>query len=96
MLSTLKTLAYAGLGIQDKLNEVLEDLAKRGQQSKGEMAKTVAKAFSNLERRGKELRGKENHILNRVAEGLGLPSKNDIDRLEKKIQELSKRKTKES
>jgi len=96
MFTTLKTLAYAGLGIQDKLNEVLEDLAKRGQQRKGDMTETVEKAFRNLERRGKELRSKENDILNRVAKRLGLPSKSDIDRLEKKIQELSKGKGKES
>ncbi len=89
MFSTIKTLAYAGLGLQDKIHEALEELAKRGQSSRREMAQSIGKMINQLEKRGKEFQLKEQEFLNRLVERLGLPSKRDIERLEKKIQELS-------
>jgi polyhydroxyalkanoate synthesis regulator phasin len=93
MFSTIKTLAYAGLGVQDKIHEALEELARRGQSSRVGMAQSVGKMINQLEKRGKELQVEEHELLNRLAERLGLPSKRDIERLEKRIQELSQGKS---
>ncbi len=91
----LKKLFLSGLGLfaltQEKIEELLEELAKKGEISWGEKEDFLGE----LIKRGKEQKVEvERRIGEKVEEmfsRVNVASKDDIERLEKKIDELGKK-----
>jgi len=91
----LRKLFLSGLGLfaltQEKIEELVEEMAKRGEIAWSEKEDLLGE----LIKRGKEQKTEvERKIGNKVEEMLSrvnVASKDDIDRLEKKIDELGKK-----
>jgi polyhydroxyalkanoate synthesis regulator phasin len=91
MFTTLKQAALIGLGVSERAKEVLDELAKKGEGNSSEGAKKIRAFFESGERVETECRQKMEDIGNRVAQTIKIPSRSDIERLEKGLAELAEK-----
>ncbi len=89
MLTTLKRAALIGLGVSESAKETLEGLAKKGEQNSSEGAKQIRGFFESGEKVEAECRQKMEDICKRVAQTIRIPSRADIERLEKGLADLA-------
>ena len=89
MVKLIKTVLMAGLGLEAKVRKEWDELVRRGEESQTDCAKKVKSCAASLEKDLKELEKKERELIDKVMAKLPIATKADLDRLEKKIQELS-------
>jgi polyhydroxyalkanoate synthesis regulator phasin len=81
----------AGFGVQEKVNEFIDELVKKGELSDSQGAKLVKewseKAGKNTEQLGKSF----SELISRAMEKMDIPSKEDVEKLNKQIQSLAAR-----
>jgi len=87
----IKKTMLAGLGAQEKAMEFVDELVKQGELSKGEASSLVKEWVSKAEDSRKDLDFKVKDTLAAALEKLNIPSRDDVERLEKKLQNLSAR-----
>ena len=90
----LKKTLLAGLGIfslsREKAQELIEDLVQRGELSKGEGSKFVKAMMTKAEEEVAFLKQLIDDRVNRTLAKLGTSDKDEIKRLEAKIEKLTK------
>jgi polyhydroxyalkanoate synthesis regulator phasin len=91
MLSLIKKAVLAGLGAVAGGRETFDDLVRRGEQSQTDFAKTVKGFMTDTEKTLKKLEEKERECVDQVLKKMPMATKSDLDRLEKKIEELAAR-----
>ncbi len=87
----IKRAMLAGLGAQEKAREFVDELVKAGELSKSDASSLVKEWVSKAEDSRREF---DNRIKDAIAASLekfNIPSREDIEKLEKKIQNLSAR-----
>ncbi len=81
----------AGFGVQEKVNEFVNELVKKGELSESQGAKLVKewtdKADKNTEQLGKSI----SELVTKTVEKMKMPWSEDVEKLNKKIQTLSAR-----
>ena len=87
----VKRAMLAGLGAQEKAREFVDELVKAGELSKSEAATVVKEWSSKAEQSTKDMDIKLKDAVAGVLEKLNIPTKDDMERLEKKVQTLSAR-----
>jgi polyhydroxyalkanoate synthesis regulator phasin len=87
----IKRAMLAGLGAQEKAKEFVDELVKAGELSKSEGATLVKEWASKAEESTKDIDMKIKDAIGGAFEKLNIPSREDIEKLEKKIQGLSAR-----
>jgi polyhydroxyalkanoate synthesis regulator phasin len=87
----VKRALLAGLGAQEKAKEFIDELVKAGELSKGEAASLVKEWTSKAEQNTKDVDVKIKDAVSGVLEKLNIPSKSDLEKLEKKVQALNGR-----
>jgi len=90
----IKKAMLAGLGAQEKAKEFVEELVRTGELSKGEGASLVKEWASKAEESTKDMDHKIKDSIAAAFEKLNLATRDDMERLEKKIQGISARVTK--
>jgi polyhydroxyalkanoate synthesis regulator phasin len=90
----IKKAMLAGLGAQEKAKEFVDELVKAGELSKNEGATLVKEWVSKAEESTKDMDHKVKDTITAAFEKLNLATRDDLERLEKKIQGLSARLTK--
>jgi polyhydroxyalkanoate synthesis regulator phasin len=81
----------AGLGLQETVGEFLQELVKKGEISESEGAK-LFKEWSEKAEKSSDLLGLNiSQLLTRSLKKMNLPTKDDIERLNKEVGSLSKR-----
>lgn len=91
MLEILRKALLAGLGVQERAKELVDELVKKGELSQSEGAKLMKELMEKAEKGGEEIDKKVGGIVQKTLEKLNLPSRKDMEDLEKKVQELSNR-----
>lgn len=81
----------AGLGAQEKAKEFIDELVKTGELSKSEAANLVKEWTSKAEQSTKDIDVKIKDAVAGMLDKLNIPTKEDIEKLEKKIQALNVR-----
>ncbi len=81
----------AGIGVQEKVKELVDELIKKGELSEAEGAKLVKEWTEKAEKSTEGLRQTITELINSTLERLKLPSREEIERLEKKVDMLSER-----
>ncbi len=84
-----KKALLAGLGVQDSVRGLVDDLVKKGELSDAEGAKLVREWMAKAEERAKEIEQKVNERVSKTLGTMNLPTRDDVTRLEKQIQNLS-------
>lgn len=87
----IKKAMLAGLGAQEKVKEFVDDLVKKGDLSKSEGATLVKEWASRAEEGTKDMDLKIKDAMAAVFEKMNIPTRDDLEKLEKKVQGLSAR-----
>lgn len=87
----IKKAMLAGLGAQEKAREFVEELVKAGELSKSEGATLVKEWVSKAEESTKDMDHKIKDAIAAAFEKLNIPRLEDLDKLDKKIQNISAR-----
>ncbi len=86
----VKKALLAGLGVQDAAKTLLDDLVRRGELNDADAAKLLKEWMNKAEETTKDLEQKINERVNKTLGLMNLPSRDDIARLERQIENLSK------
>jgi polyhydroxyalkanoate synthesis regulator phasin len=87
----IKKAMLVGLGAQEKAREFVEELVKAGELSKSEGATLVKEWASKAEESTKDIDLKVKDAIGGAFEKLNIPTRDDLEKLEKKIQGISAR-----
>jgi polyhydroxyalkanoate synthesis regulator phasin len=87
----IKKAMLVGLGAQEKAKEFVEELVKAGELSKSEASTLVKEWSTKAEESTKEFDKRVKDTVANVLEKLNIPSRDGMEKLEKKIQALNAR-----
>ncbi len=87
----IKKAMLVGLGAQEKAREFVDELVKAGELSKSEASSLVKEWTTKTEERTKEFDKRVKDTVANILEKLNIPSREDIEKLETKIQALNGR-----
>jgi polyhydroxyalkanoate synthesis regulator phasin len=83
-----KTL-MAGLGIPEKIGEVVDDLVKKGEISESQGAKLLREYSEKVSKTGDEINKTVSELIDRALEKLNIPTRDELEKLNKKVTSLS-------
>jgi polyhydroxyalkanoate synthesis regulator phasin len=87
----IKKAMLAGLGAQEKAKEFVDELVKAGELSKSDASSLVKEWVSKAEDSRKEFDNRIKDAISASFEKLNIPSRDDIEKMEKKLQNISAR-----
>lgn len=87
----VKNATMAGLGAQEKIKEFISDLVKKGELSETQGAKLVKEWAETADKTSEQFNKGVSELITTVLEKMNLPTKDDIEKLNKKIQDISSR-----
>jgi polyhydroxyalkanoate synthesis regulator phasin len=87
----IKKAMLAGLGAQEKAREFVDELVKTGELSKGEASSLVKEWVSKAEESKKDFDVRLKDGIMNTLERLNIPTGDDMEKIEKKLQHLSAR-----
>jgi polyhydroxyalkanoate synthesis regulator phasin len=83
-----KTL-MAGLGVPEKINEVVDELVKKGELSESQGANLIRECSEKVSRTGDEINKTVSDLIDRALEKMNIPTRDEVGKLNKKITTLS-------
>jgi len=87
----VRSALLAGLGMQEKVKEFIDELVKKGELSESQGAKLVKEWTEKAEKGTEGFSKNFSEILTKTLDKMNLPTKDDIEKLNKKVQGLSTR-----
>lgn len=81
----------AGIGLPEKLKELVDDLVEKGELSESEGARLVKECSDKVSKSGDELNKGMAELINKTLEKMNIPTSAEVDKLSKKITALSSR-----
>ena len=91
MVELMRTMAHLGIGAVVKTRELLEELTEKGKRDQGPTAKWAKDCLDSFEGVTKKAEKEIKPFLDKFYQAANLPTRSDLERLEKKIQEMSNR-----
>lgn len=89
MFDLVRSILLAGLGAQEKIKESIDDLVKRGELSESQGAKIIKEWTEKADRSTSDLRSDISDIITKTLEKMNIPTKEEIENLNKKVEALS-------
>ncbi|MBU1487093.1 phasin family protein [bacterium] len=94
MLDLLKKTALVGLGAlvmtEEKIEEIVKDLVKKGEVSQGEGKTLVSELMQKAEAGKKEIEEKIEAIVKKTLRKLDIPSRSELKEIKAKLDKLEK------
>lgn len=87
----LRNALLAGFGVQEKVREFIDELVKKGELSESQGAKLVKEWTEKADKSTDQFTKSLSDIVNTTMEKMNLPTKDDIEKINKKVQALSAR-----
>lgn len=91
LVDILRKGLLAGFGMQEKVRELVDELVEKGELSKSEGAKLVREWSEKAEKSTSEFNKTLTDIITKTMDRMNLPTKDDLDKLDKKVHTLSNR-----
>jgi polyhydroxyalkanoate synthesis regulator phasin len=88
---SIRRALVAGLGVPEKVKELVDELVKKGELSESQGAKLVKEWSDKFTKSGDELGKSITALINKTLEKMDIPTKNDIEKLNKRLHTLSTR-----
>ncbi len=82
---------FAGLGAQEKVKELVDELVKKGELNKSQGAKIIKAWTERANKKREDISKSLSEMICRTIEKMNLPTKDDIEKLNKKLETLSKK-----
>jgi poly(hydroxyalkanoate) granule-associated protein len=81
----------AGFGVQERVKEFIDELVKKGELSESQGAKLVKEWTERAEKSTAELNKTLTELVEKTLQRMNLPTKAEMEKLNKKLQNLSQR-----
>ena len=91
MFHLVKKAVMAGLGVGAQGREKFEDWVREGEESQTGIAKAVKNLMTEVEKSTQKLEAKGRKLADECFQKMPISTRSDVERLEKKIQELANR-----
>ena len=91
LFDVIRNAMLAGFGIQEMVKEFLDELVKKGELSESQGAKLLKEWTEKAGKSSEQLSKNISEIITKTFEKMNLPTKDDIERLNKEVQSLSNR-----
>jgi len=89
--NAVRNALLAGFGVQEKVSEFINELVKKGELSESQGAKLVREWSEKADKSTEQLTKSLSEIITRTMEKMALPTRDDVEKLSKKVQTLSAR-----
>jgi polyhydroxyalkanoate synthesis regulator phasin len=80
-----------GFGVQEKVKEFVDEVVKKGELSESQGAKLVKEWTEKAEKNTEDISSSLNDLLKTTIDKMRLPSKEDLDNMNKQISALTER-----
>ena len=91
LFDVIRNAMLAGFGVQEKVREFVDELVKKGELSESQGAKLVKEWSDKFEKNTTDISKSVNEVVTRALEKMNLPTKDDIQKLNEKIDSLASR-----
>ena len=91
IFDVVKNAMLAGFGIQERVKEFVDELVKKGELSESQGAKLVREWTEKADKSTDELSKSISEVVSKTLEKMPIATKEDIEKLNKTITELSSR-----
>jgi polyhydroxyalkanoate synthesis regulator phasin len=91
MFEPVKRALLVGLGIQEKMKEYVDDLVRKGEVSKEQSGSLLKDLMTSAEKNIEGLDKSWREMIQSTMERMNLPTREDLEKLEKKVNALSRR-----
>ncbi len=91
LIEIIRNTMLAGFGAQEKIRELVDELVKKGELSESQGAKLVKEWTERAEKSTEDVTKTLSDIIAKSLEKMNLPTKDDIDNIDKKLKTLSAR-----
>ncbi|MBI4684827.1 MAG: phasin family protein [Nitrospirae bacterium] len=91
LFEAVRNALLAGFGMQQKVNEFIDDLVKKGELSESQGVKLIKEWTEKAEKGTDHFTKNFSEIFTKTMEKMNLPTRDDIEKLNKKVQNLSGR-----
>jgi polyhydroxyalkanoate synthesis regulator phasin len=81
----------AGLGIPEKVNEVVDELVKKGELSESQGAKLLKECSDKVSKSGEDISKSMSELINKTLEKMNIPTREEVEKLSKKVSALTTR-----
>ena len=91
IFDAVRNAILAGFGVQEKVKEFIDELVKKGELSESQGARLVREWSEKADKGSADLNKNFSEIMSKTLEKMNIPTKEEVDRLNKQIQNLSAR-----
>ncbi|MBF0472516.1 MAG: phasin family protein [Nitrospirae bacterium] len=91
VIDFLKSMMYAGLGMQEKMKEFILDLVKKGELNNTQASKLIKEWTTIVDEHSFELPDSVSELIEKTLNKMNLPTKTDIANLNAKIDILAEK-----
>ncbi len=91
LFDTIRNAMLAGFGVQEKVREFVDELVKKGELSESQGAKLVKEWSDKFEKNTTDISKSLNEVVTKALEKMNLPTKDDLQKLNEKIDSLAAR-----
>lgn len=91
VFDVVRNAILAGFGVQEKVKEFIDELVKKGELSESQGAKLVKEWTEKADKSTADLGKTISDLVSKTLEKMNIPTREEIERLNKKIQSLSAR-----
>ena len=91
VFESIRKALLAGIGVPEKVKELVDELVKKGELSKSQGAKLVKEWSDKMSKSGEELSKKPMEIMHKTLEKMNIATKDEVEKLNRKILSLSAR-----
>jgi poly(hydroxyalkanoate) granule-associated protein len=91
IFDAVRNAILAGFGVQEKVKEFIDELVKKGELSESQGAKLVKEWSEKADKGTTDLNKNFGDLMSKTLEKMNIPTKEEFERLNKKIQTLSAR-----
>lgn len=78
-----------GIGVPEKLKELVDDLIEKGELSESQGARLVKECSEKVGKSGEDLNRSISELINKTLEKMNIPTKEEVAKIEKKLAALS-------
>lgn len=89
LFESLRRALMAGLGVQEKVRELVDELVKKGELSETQGAKLVKEWTDKVGKSGEDISKSLKELIDTTLEKMNIPSRDELDRMNRKLQSLS-------
>lgn len=91
LLESVKRLMLAGLGVPEKLKEIVDDLVKKGEISETQARKLIDEWSDKAEKGASDIGDAVNDAVRKTLEKMNIPTRDEVEALRKEVKALTEK-----